>query len=126
MVHSFSIAAILVGFAARVLLPELINQDTELALPLLALKTLPTFFVGIILAFSQHAYRLTHKYWSVQPLFHKPFCHNLNIALVLPEALPVTLLFVIALSILIKRLLFGYFCLVNFGTYLSLSIGSKL
>ncbi|MEC8678572.1 MAG: sodium/proline symporter [Candidatus Margulisiibacteriota bacterium] len=46
----FSAAAILIGLAARVLLPELINQDPELGLPLLALQYLPTFFVGIILA----------------------------------------------------------------------------
>ena len=46
----FSIAAVLVGLSARVLLPELITLDTEFALPLLALETLPSFFVGLILA----------------------------------------------------------------------------
>ncbi|MEK9726992.1 MAG: sodium/proline symporter [Candidatus Margulisiibacteriota bacterium] len=46
----FSSAAILIGLCTRVLLPELINNDPELGLPLLALQNLPEIFVGLILA----------------------------------------------------------------------------
>ncbi len=46
----FSLSALFVGLAARVILPELISSDTELALPLLATQLLPSFFVGIVLA----------------------------------------------------------------------------
>ena len=47
---TFSMAALFVGLAARVLLPDLITGDPELALPLLASEHLSSFFVGIILA----------------------------------------------------------------------------
>jgi len=46
----FSLGAVGIGLAARVLLPELVSTDTELALPLLALDLLPQLFVGGILA----------------------------------------------------------------------------
>ena len=46
----FSFGSILVGLSARVLLPELISGDSELALPLLANQLLPSLFVGGILA----------------------------------------------------------------------------
>ena len=46
----FSLGSILVGLTARILLPELITGDTELALPILAEQLLPSIFVGGILA----------------------------------------------------------------------------
>ncbi|MEM9274728.1 MAG: sodium/proline symporter [Cyanobacteria bacterium P01_F01_bin.143] len=46
-----SIAAIGIGLAARVLLPDLLTSgDPELALPLLSLQFLPVVFVGLMLA----------------------------------------------------------------------------
>ncbi len=46
----FSICAIGVGLAARVILPELSAVDQELALPKMAISLLPSIFVGGILA----------------------------------------------------------------------------
>ena len=46
----FSTAAVLVGLSARVLLPNLISDDPELALPQMAIALLPAILVGIILA----------------------------------------------------------------------------
>jgi sodium/proline symporter len=47
----FSTAAVLVGLAARVLMPDLLEGgDPELALPLLATQMLPALMVGLILA----------------------------------------------------------------------------
>jgi sodium/proline symporter len=46
----FSLAAIGVGLAARVLMPELLHSDPELALPKLATQLLPQVLVGAILA----------------------------------------------------------------------------
>ncbi|MGF1499769.1 MAG: sodium/proline symporter [Elainellaceae cyanobacterium] len=47
----FAIAALLVGLASRVLLPELMSGgDTELALPQLTQNLLPALLVGIVLA----------------------------------------------------------------------------
>ncbi len=46
----FSLGSIFVGLSARVLLPELLSGDTELALPILAEQVLPSLFVGGILA----------------------------------------------------------------------------
>jgi len=46
----FSICAILVGLTARVLLPDPLTFDAELALPRLAVDLLPGVFVGFILA----------------------------------------------------------------------------
>ena len=46
----FSTAAVLVGLSARVLLPNLISGDPELALPKMAIALLPAILVGIILA----------------------------------------------------------------------------
>lgn len=46
----FSVTAIGVGLTARVLLPSLLRNDPELALPQLAIELLPAVFVGIILA----------------------------------------------------------------------------
>lgn len=43
-------AAIVVGLAARLLLPEMESFDAELALPALALQLLPEVLVGVILA----------------------------------------------------------------------------
>ncbi len=106
---TFSIAAILVGLAARVLLPELINQDTELALPLLALKTLPTFFVGIILAgifsacISTADSQILVCSATISQTFLSQFKHRISIA---RGATFVTLLFVIALSIFASKSVF--------------------
>ncbi len=46
----FYIMTILVGIAARILLPDIIGLDPELALPVLSMSLLPEVLVGIILA----------------------------------------------------------------------------
>ena len=46
----FSLGSILVGLSARILLPELLSADAELALPILAQQLLPSICVGGILA----------------------------------------------------------------------------
>ncbi len=46
----FSAACILVGLSARVLLPELVGGDAELAFPLLSRAVLPGVLVGVMLA----------------------------------------------------------------------------
>ncbi len=45
----FSVAAVVVGLTARVLLPELALGDAELALPELAMTLLPAVLVGLVL-----------------------------------------------------------------------------
>jgi len=45
----FSIAAVVVGLTARVLLPSLASGDTEMALPQLAITVLPALMVGLVL-----------------------------------------------------------------------------
>ena len=47
---SFYALTILAAFIARLLIPEINNLDPELALPILASKLLPEFFVGLLLA----------------------------------------------------------------------------
>lgn len=44
------LGALGVGLTARVLMPEIINADPELALPFLSMKLLPGFLVGLMLA----------------------------------------------------------------------------
>ncbi len=47
---AFSLFTILVGLAARIILPDIANFDAELALPTLAQSILPEVLVGVILA----------------------------------------------------------------------------
>ena len=42
--------AILIGLSSRIIMPDLINGDSELALPMLAKELLPDFLIGAILA----------------------------------------------------------------------------
>ncbi|MGB3612232.1 MAG: hypothetical protein WBA10_00455, partial [Elainellaceae cyanobacterium] len=45
----FSVAAVVVGLAARALLPALASGDAEMALPQLAITVLPALMVGLVL-----------------------------------------------------------------------------
>lgn len=47
---SFGLAATGVGLASRILMPEMMNHDVELTLPVLASQILPEILVGLILA----------------------------------------------------------------------------
>ncbi|MEO0399525.1 MAG: sodium/proline symporter [Pseudomonadota bacterium] len=47
---AITVAATLVGLTARAMLPDLINSDPELALPIMARELFPAILVGVILA----------------------------------------------------------------------------
>ncbi len=78
----FGLAALGVGLASRILMPEVANMDTELTLPLLASKYLPDVLVGFYFSgnfFLQLFLQLTHKLFLVQQVSPRIYFLNIKI-----------------------------------------------